>query len=59
MSSFTQIVTMQEIIYQNAGVENPEYRKIQSKIKQKLNISVPVESLKHMIFLYREIMKIR
>ena len=50
---------MQEIIYQNAGVENPEYRKIQSKIKQKLNISVPVESLKHMIFLYREIMKIR
>ena len=59
MSSFTQIVTMQEIIYQNANAENTEYRKIQSKIKQELNISVSVESLKHMIFLYREIMKIR
>jgi len=59
MSSLTQTVTIQEIIYQNAIAESVEYKKMQSKIKQQTGIFVSIESLKHMIFLYREIVKIR
>ena len=55
MSSLTQT----DIIYQNATAESAEYKKIQSKIKQLWGINVSIESLKHMIFLYREIMKTR
>lgn len=59
MSFRTQTVTMQDILWQNANAEFLEYRKMQSKIKQELNIDVSIESLKHMIYLYREVCKIR
>lgn len=59
MSSLTQTVTIQEIIYQNATAESVEYRRMQSKIQQQTGVLVSIESLKHMIYLYREIMKIK
>ena len=59
MSSSTQTLTIQEILWQNASAESTEYRKIQSKIKQTTGVDVSIESLKHMISLYQEIRKIR
>lgn len=59
MSSYSQAVTIQGILRENANSEIAEYRKMQHKIKQELNIDISIESLKHMIYLYREIMKIR